>query len=277
MKPLVSVHITTYNRAERLRRCLDSVLAQDYENLEIIVVDDASEDRTEEVVASYREKDPRIAYYRHERNRGNARARNTALEHSSGEFVAFLDDDDEWTDPRKISRQVALMRELPESTGIVCSGVELVDAEGNRRAKAVSHPPDLVNHILRRNGIIYSPTVLCRASLMREAGGFDEKMPRGVDSEFYRTCIVGHGREVHFMPEITTAVHEHGERRMSPVESTGQQKKILRATTRILGKYAACWPRHPAPLFKRLYDLLSNSAKLLINTVKKPTGGSRKP
>ena len=94
MNKLVSVNITTFNRAHLLPRCLDSILTQSYKNLEIIIVDDCSTDYTEEVVKKYQAKDSRIKYFKHEKNMGNAHARNTALKNCSGFYVAFMDDDD---------------------------------------------------------------------------------------------------------------------------------------------------------------------------------------
>ena len=91
--PRVSVIVPTYQRSERLRRALASVLAQTVEVLEIIVVDDASDDGTPSVVASL--ADPRVRYLVHDENRGLAAARNTGFEASRGAYVTFLDDDDE--------------------------------------------------------------------------------------------------------------------------------------------------------------------------------------
>lgn len=88
-KPTVSVIIPTYNRAPLLGRAVQSVLNQTYQDFEVIVVDDASLDNTEEVVRHF--ADPRIHYLRHEENRGTAASRNTAIKIDRGEYVAFLD------------------------------------------------------------------------------------------------------------------------------------------------------------------------------------------
>ncbi len=99
MKPLFSVVIPTYNRASSLQRSLDSVLAQSYDNFEILVMDDGSTDNTAEVVASF--ADPRITYRWDKNFGGPARPRNRGIALAKGEWVAFLDSDDWWA-PNKL-------------------------------------------------------------------------------------------------------------------------------------------------------------------------------
>lgn len=251
MKPLVSVSLTTYNRAGLLPRALGSVLSQSLADLEVVVVDDCSPDATAAVVAAYRERDGRVKYYRHESNCGNARARNTALSNCRGEFVAFMDDDDEWIDSDKLAKQVAILR-ADSQVGIVCSSVRRYRSETDYVEWIASKPVDLMSRILSGNGIIYSPTVMTRRSVIDRVGGFDEKMAKGVDSEFFRRCIVKHGYDVHFMPEITTAIHEHGADRMTPVRSRSQATRALSAHWRVLLKYFRYYLYHPRALGKRL-------------------------
>lgn len=104
--PLVSVVIPTCNRAHLLTRAIQSVLSQTYSNLEIIVVDDASNDDTSSVVLGF--KDSRIRYIRHETRQGGASARNTGINAGAGQFLAFLDDDDEW-EAEKTELQLAAL------------------------------------------------------------------------------------------------------------------------------------------------------------------------
>lgn len=107
MKNLVSVIITTHNRKGLLKRAVDSVLVQTYTPIELIVVDDHSEDGTSEVC-----KDSRInyIYISKEESRGGNYARNLGIKASNGEYCAFLDDDDYWL-PVKIEKQVSLIKE----------------------------------------------------------------------------------------------------------------------------------------------------------------------
>lgn len=115
----VSVIIPTYNRAHLLGRAIQSVLAQTYEDFEIIVVDDASTDVTEQVVKSF--ADDRINYIRHQKNKGGSSARNTGIKAAKGEFIAFLDSDDEWV-PKKLEKEINRLQTLSNEVGVFYGG-----------------------------------------------------------------------------------------------------------------------------------------------------------
>ena len=108
--PLISVIIPTYNRGALLGRAIRSVLAQSYRNIEIIVVDDASDDYSGAVVKEF--SDNRLSYIRHDSNMGGAKARNTGIKAAKGEYIAFQDSDDEWVKdklekhPNKLKKQL---------------------------------------------------------------------------------------------------------------------------------------------------------------------------
>src|SRR5262245_46961170 len=101
--PKVSVIIPTHNRADFLRDAIFSVLNQTFQDFEIIVVDDASTDNTSEVIGAF--NDERIRYLRHDTNKGGSAARNTGILNSQCDYIAFLDDDDQWL-PEKLAKQV---------------------------------------------------------------------------------------------------------------------------------------------------------------------------
>ncbi len=250
---LVSVNVTTYNRAPLLRRCLDSILQQHYSNFEIIVVDDCSPDNTAEVMKDYCTSDNRIKYIRHEQNKGNAAARNTALQHGTGEYVAFMDDDDAWIDQDKLSKQVNIFEaHSHQKLGIVCSGVKVIDENNAETIKRERMPKDLVSVLLKGNGIIHNSTVLTRREIIVRVGGFDEKMPRGVDSDFFRRVVVKYKYKVYIMDDITTAYYEHGNERMT----TNKEKaaaKTLQANARVIRKHFFAYLTHPSALFNRVF------------------------
>ncbi|MBI1826376.1 MAG: glycosyltransferase family 2 protein [Planctomycetes bacterium] len=124
---MVSIIIPTYQRAALLPRALNSVAAQTNDDWEAIVVDDGSTDDTKEVVRQFASKTGRIRYV-HQPNQGASAARNRGIDAASGEFVAFLDSDDEYL-PKMIERELSLFRRAP-TLGLVFSDYSYVDLDG---------------------------------------------------------------------------------------------------------------------------------------------------
>jgi glycosyltransferase involved in cell wall biosynthesis len=116
-KPLVSVIIPTFNRANFIAHTISNALKQSYLNIEVIVVDDASTDLTSDIVQDI--DDPRVNYLCLKQNGGPSIARNHGVNSAQGQFVAFLDSDDEW-DPRKIELQLAAIRQQANPNNVVC-------------------------------------------------------------------------------------------------------------------------------------------------------------
>jgi glycosyltransferase involved in cell wall biosynthesis len=114
--PTVSIIIPTYNRSRLLARAVKSVLNQTYQNFELIIVDDASTDNTEEVVGSF--NDERIKYVRHEKNKGEAVARNTGIKAARGEYIASHDSDDEWLH-EKLAKRIRAFENCSPEIGVV--------------------------------------------------------------------------------------------------------------------------------------------------------------
>ena len=109
MNALVSVIMPSFNTAKYIAETIDSVLAQTYQNWELIIVDDCSTDNTDEVVGKYL-TDTRIKYLKNEQNSGAAASRNKALREAKGKWIAFLDSDDFW-EPEKLQKQIGFMEE----------------------------------------------------------------------------------------------------------------------------------------------------------------------
>ena len=208
--PRVSVIITTYNRANLLPRAVSSVLTQTYDDYEIIIVDDCSTDHTQEVIQ--RMKDPRVRSFKHEVNRGAAAARNTGISNAIGEYIAFLDDDDECT-PNRLADQTAILDSRPD-VGIVYGWIEEInDATGARRV------PKNVQNTHRGQAAfeaaltgvsdtasMFNPCI--RASDVRRVGGFDESLATiGEDAVFMasvtRIC------DAEYVPGIIVRKHEN--------------------------------------------------------------------
>lgn len=261
--PPVSVNITTYNRAHLLERCIGSVLKQTYQNLEIVIVDDCSVDNTSEVVHKYQKTDNRIKYIRHEYNKKLPSARNTAWKNSSGEYIAFMDDDDEWIDKDKIRKQVDIFENAcDDKLAIVCTSVRLYSDRETFVDKIILKPKKLKNIILSRNGIIYTPTVMTKKIIIEKVGGFDVNLSRGVDSDFYRMCIVRFGYDVYFMIDVTTGVHEYGDDRITPQKSKASLIKTRDANAYLVKKYLKYYFLHPKPFLVRMKNILKTQIQI---------------
>lgn len=194
MNELVSVVIPTHNRADLLPRAIDSVLNQTYSNFEIIVVSDGSTDNTEEVVKSYSDKDSRIRFIGYSPARGGNIARNTGIEAAKGEYVAFLDDDDEWM-PAKLEKQINVM-ESNLDIGLVYTGVNIIYVnEGLRYSFIGESKGDLSKEILLDNHIGTTSTVMVRKMILEKTGAFDEKLKALQDFELWirvcQKCLIG--------------------------------------------------------------------------------------
>lgn len=172
---IVSAIITTHNRKELLKRAIESVFAQTYSPIELIIVDDHSEDGTSEVC-----QDPRIRYIYipKEESRGGNYARNLGIKASKGEYCAFLDDDDYWL-PTKIEKQVSLIERMDcelvhcgKRREIVKSvGIEYRDTLPNPR-----HWGDMHKKILQTICTTTTTNILAKRQALIDVGMFDENL-----------------------------------------------------------------------------------------------------
>ena len=171
--PQVSVVIPTRNRWKLLRdHALDSALAQVDVTVEVIVVDDASTDETAERLATFR--DDRVRVIRHEARKNRSRARNAGLAAARGEWIAFLDDDDLWA-PGMLRAQLETAQR--ERASLVCGALVLVDDTLNVIERVQAPDPRHLARSLLRSSVIHCPAaVTVRTDLVREAGGFDERL-----------------------------------------------------------------------------------------------------
>ena len=171
MPPTVSIIIPTYNRPHWLGQAIESALGQTYPSTEIIVVDDGSANNAAGVIAAGY---PNVRY-EYQANKGLGAARNAGIRHSSGEFLAFLDDDD-WLTPDSVAVRMAALEAVPEA-GFVYSDLYLADAAGSvlgrYYAGAATLPPsgDVYRRLIKQN---YIPvhSVLWRRRVMEDAGCF---------------------------------------------------------------------------------------------------------
>lgn len=168
-RPLVSAVIPTYNRGHVVERAIASVLEQTYRPIEIIVVDDGSTDDTAERMERVRA--PELAYIRTPTNAGASAARNLGISKARGDFVAFLDVDDEWL-PDKTARQVAAFRGAPPRLGVVYCGISEVSPEWPPIERHPTSRGDLFE-TLRVANVLRTSGVMVRREVFGRVGGFD--------------------------------------------------------------------------------------------------------
>jgi glycosyltransferase involved in cell wall biosynthesis len=209
MKPRVSTIIPSYNCDRYIKQAVDSVLAQKNVAQEIIVIDDGSSDRTEEVLAEYSEK---IIYVR-QANQGVAAARNNGIELATGEFVAFLDADDYFL-PNKLAAQVAVFDEFP-SLGIVHSGWQRVDAKGNKQMEVrpwKNHSDLNLEAWLRWKPVLPS-AMMFRREWLQAVNGFDPRFPPAEDVDLILRLALK-GCTATWLRRVTVCYRQHADSAM---------------------------------------------------------------
>jgi len=183
-KLVFSVVIPVYNRSALLQRAITSVINQTYQNFELIVADDASEEDIKKIVSSF--NDERIKYVRLPENKGNAAARNAGVRASMNELIAFLDSDDMYeADFLETISSVCTM--ASPKTGFWWCGIKVVDGNNNVSKEGFWKPNVPMNskyslfhglHIGTNNGLVV------RRSVFDAVNGFDEYLRAAVDTDF---------------------------------------------------------------------------------------------
>ena len=157
MEPLVSIIMPCYNAERYVAQSIESVLAQTYQNWELLITDDGSTDKSVEIVSKYCTTDDRINILVPDEHQGIARTRNMSIARAKCKFVAFLDSDDIWY-PEKLEKQVSYM--LENDVAFTYSSYEVIDAQGNSKNKVVQDAGVMSYKKYLRNTIICCGTVV---------------------------------------------------------------------------------------------------------------------
>jgi len=216
----ISCIIPVYNGERYLREALDSILAQTYPVLEIIVVDDGSSDGTADVVRSYGDS---VRYLWQPRN-GPVVARNLGLGAVQGEFVAFLDADDYWH-PEKLSHQMARFRAREELSVSVTHvqnfwSPELVDGMQSQSSGRLDPLPGYVTQ-----------TLLARRATFDAVGSFDATRKHASELDWFLRAIA-QGEVIELLADVLVhrRLHRHNYSRLSAATSRDQHLKVIKAS-----------------------------------------------
>ena len=200
----VSVIIPTYNRAELLREAIDSVLAQTYKNLEVIVVNDGSDDHTGEVLAEFGDRIKIIQFSRS----GISAARNSGIDAASGNYVAFLDSDDLWL-PEKIEKHLQYAISHPHMVLTYTDALQFSKC-GVDKDSFVEHfcslndPPNLFRSMITKFAIPLTSTVMIKTSFLKETGlRFPPEIKIGEDLGLFLQILATDNKFGYFPEKLT--------------------------------------------------------------------------
>lgn len=208
--PKISIIIPTYNSSRFIKRTIGSVLAQTFRDWELIIVDDCSKDSTELAVREFTKFDKRIKFLKTPENSGGpATPKNIGIENAVGEYVAFLDHDDEWF-PEKLEKQLHVFQNTKdENLGLVSCGANLINKKNKRFS--IYNPKNIkvdFPEILLRNPIYSNSSVLIKKSVIDKVGERDYNMKYSEDWDMWiRICK--NGFKIQFIDKPLFNYHFH--------------------------------------------------------------------
>lgn len=232
---LISVITPVYNCEKYLDRTLQSVFAQTYKNIEIVLVDDQSTDSSAEIIKRYQEAHPEIVYFLQPRNMGAGHARNKALELAKGQYVAFLDADDVWK-PAKIAKQVELLQR--KNGGFCFAAIEMIDGEDNliKGKRAVKEEIDykflLSNTMIPTSGVMIDRTI---------KGDFRMHLRRGGQDYATWLSLLRDGSKAYGVDEVLVGYRIDGQSLSSNKMKSIRQIWEIQTQDEGIGKIAAAW------------------------------------
>lgn len=202
-KPLVSVIMPAYNRKDIIKMAIDSVLNQTYENFELIIIDDCSTDGTRDLLKNI--NDSRIKLIFHDTNKGSSGARNSGLKEAKGEYITYLDSDNEW-DSRYIETVVGAFLELPNADALY---------SGQLLYKTFDSKPYAMRFgaynksLLHNHNYIDMNCFAHKSYIYKKIGGFDESLWRLVDWDFI--LKISNNFKIYSIPVILSKYYNHDE------------------------------------------------------------------
>jgi len=236
---LVSVIIPTYGRCEYLQRSIDSVLNQTYSNCEVIVVDDNGKSssqgvKTQKLMANYLSHS-KVKYLQHDINKNGSAARNTGLTASKGEYIAYLDDDDEFM-PEKIEIQMTLLELDTDFNAVYCLNNRFYHGKSVQTTKYTKSGNCQLDVLCMKSDIT-TPSLLMRKRAIIEMGGWDEDFLRHQDFEFLIRFF--EQNSIKCIPEILLKIHVESEINRPNVDKLISVKKVyFNKLEHIISKYS---------------------------------------
>lgn len=240
--PHISVVIPTYKRPKKLKRAIESVRNQTYRQWELVIVNDAPECD----INSSLPDDDRITLIQHNKNKGAPAARNTGIQVSKNQYLAFLDDDDTWK-PKKLEKQINEFSTLSDEYGFIFTGCDIMSDDSVIKTNRPRESGDLFENLLFRN-IIPSPTPLIKQECFQQVGKFDTKLSSSQDYDMWLRIA----KEFKFssIPESLAQIY-----RDDPDRISDDMEKKYRGKRDLIEKYHFDLKSHPKALSRHLKQL----------------------
>lgn len=217
---MVSVILTTFNRSYLIPESIYSVLNQTYNDLELIIADDGSEDDTEQIVRAI--PDPRIRYFKMPHTGRTAPLKNFAIRKSTGNYIAFIDSDDWWAD-NKLEKQIQLLTQQPNIGFSITDAVTFKDAivlsPRTYTHKQHIECDNIFNRMKENRFVVYNPTLVLRRKCLEKTGLFDEDMPYGSDYHFNMRLAYHYDAGIIYESLLWRRLHDTNESNQIPVEN----------------------------------------------------------
>jgi glycosyltransferase involved in cell wall biosynthesis len=215
---MVSVILTTYNRAHLVLESIYSVLNQTYKELELLIIDDGSTDTTSALVENI--PDPRIRYYKLPHCGRTAILKNFAIRQSKGEFIAFNDSDDTWEE-RKLEKQVQLLLKHPHIGFSITDAVNYTEGKILGRTwsgKTGIECAHIFDRMKENRFVVFTQTMVIRRECFNKTGLFDEDMPFGSDYHFNMRLAFYYDAGIIYEGLLWRFLHDANESNQVPVE-----------------------------------------------------------
>lgn len=236
---IVSVVIITCRRPlSVLKRAVESVLNQSYRRIELIIVDDSPDSYEErQAIKDFFEGKNNIRFIAHKENQGACAARNTGLKNATGEFIAFLDDDDEW-EKNKIQAQIACMDS--ETDLVYCAYYQLFEASGIMREIHPQHRHISFDSLILGNYVGSTSFPLIRTDALRNIGGFDVEMQSAQDYDVWLRLIKNGNFKYVDVPLVKYHLSENDQISKHPVKKISGLERLIEKNKSYLmkNKYA---------------------------------------
>lgn len=236
MEKLISIILPTYNGGKYIKRSIESVISQSYDNWELLIVDDGSTDNTENIVREYMGKDKRIIYLKNKYNLGIQKTLNKGLKEAKGEYIARIDDDDEWIDKDKLKKQIEFL-ENNKDLVLIGTGVIVVNENGIEMLRYLlpEKDSDIRSRILGKNCFVHS-SVMFRKESALALGGYDESKDSRHIEDYDLWLKLGTKGKFHNLPlySVKFALREGS---LSSVNKIEQFKKSIILVKKFRSRY----------------------------------------